>query len=116
MSVGSLVGVNALNRVGVAFDIDGVLIRGRKALPNAKKALQLMKEHDIPHILLTNGGGRLESVKAQEIGKYVGVEIDPKAVVLCHSPLKELLPLYRDKLVMTVWNSRVCDVAREYGF
>lgn len=40
----------------VAFDVDGVLVRGPIALPGARNALQKLKDNNIPFLLVTNGG------------------------------------------------------------
>jgi hypothetical protein len=31
----------------VAFDVDGVLLRGKSAIPRAKEALQALEEHEV---------------------------------------------------------------------
>jgi ribonucleotide monophosphatase NagD (HAD superfamily) len=41
--------------VGAVFDIDGVVLRGHKALPGARDALLRLNKADIPFIFLTNG-------------------------------------------------------------
>lgn len=56
-------------RPAFAFDIDGVLIRGGIVLDQGKRALKLLKERNIPHVFLTNGGGVTEAKKALELSK-----------------------------------------------
>ncbi|KAG1470748.1 hypothetical protein G6F56_002503 [Rhizopus delemar] len=80
-----------------AFDIDGVLIKGKSLIPEATRALKLL-----------NGDNAANRNK----------QIDPKAVVLSHSPMQNLADKYRDKRVLIVGGSgRKCfDVAKKYGF
>lgn len=42
-------------RVGVCFDIDGVLLRGSHVLPGAFEALDKLDRYNVPYIFLTNG-------------------------------------------------------------
>ncbi|KAI9244543.1 HAD hydrolase [Sporodiniella umbellata] len=106
-----------------AFDIDGVLIKGKKLIPEATRALKLLNgdnaaNRKIPFVLLTNGGGVTEEEKANQISEIVGVKIDPKAVILSHSPMQSLARKYQDKRVLIVGGAgRKCfDVAKRYGF
>ncbi|CEP13796.1 hypothetical protein [Parasitella parasitica] len=106
-----------------AFDIDGVLIKGKHHIPEATRALKLLNgdnihNRNIPFVLLTNGGGVTEEEKARQISKLVGIKIDPKQVVLSHSPMQNLATKYHDKRVLIVGGKgRNCyDVAKKYGF
>jgi len=103
-------------RVGVAFDIDGVLIRGNHVLPQAIKAIELIHEHNIPHIFLTNGGGRLESDKAEQLEDWLGFPVDPEQVILSHTPMKGLVEKYGSKPVLIGGPPRVLSVAQAYGY
>jgi HAD superfamily hydrolase (TIGR01456 family) len=99
-----------------AFDIDGVLVKGSKVLPQAKTALQLLNTRQIPYIFLTNGGGVTESQKASELSSKLGMEIQTDQVVLSHSPMKRLVEKYRTKPVLIVGGRECKAVARSYGF
>lgn len=44
------------SKLGIVFDIDGVLIREKAVLPGARQALKMVNEAGIPHIFVTNGG------------------------------------------------------------
>jgi HAD superfamily hydrolase (TIGR01456 family) len=117
----------------VAFDIDGVLLRGRAVLPGAISALRAVTcvrdggvhPQGLPHIFLTNGGGVLESEKAHQLSKYFGIDIDPQRVILSHSPMAMLgahttlpdgPPAHGKELVLTIGYTDVRRVARSYGF
>ncbi len=51
----------------VITDIDGVLLRGKTPIPRTEGALKQLENNQIPLTCLTNGGGRLEEVKCQEM-------------------------------------------------
>ena len=65
----------------ILCDIDGVLYRGKKAIPRSKQALKcILSEHEhpqskikfcLPFNLLTNGGGILESDRAKVVNKVM---------------------------------------------
>jgi HAD superfamily hydrolase (TIGR01456 family) len=107
-----------VKRIGLAFDIDGVLVRGPHALPRAVDTLKRVQSLGIPHVFLTNGGGKTEQQKAHQMEQEFqgALQIDHNKVILCHTPLQSLLPQYKDKLVLVVGNDRVCSVAKHYGF
>jgi len=111
----------------IAFDIDGVLLRGKKVLPTAREALRKVTRKEdggihpgagVPHIYLTNGGGMREDAKAEQLSELFGIRIPASAIVLSHTPMQHLLPSLRDELVLAVGHSRegVRNVARAYGF
>ncbi|TPX38378.1 hypothetical protein SmJEL517_g00196 [Synchytrium microbalum] len=102
--------------VGVVFDIDGVLLRGKDKLESAKEAMSLIKKHEIPFVLLTNGGSMLESQKAEQVSKVLGVEISGDQVILSHTPFRALASRYQNDLVLWVGPDSVKDVAQNYGF
>ncbi|KAJ2685029.1 hypothetical protein IWW39_004540 [Coemansia spiralis] len=107
----------------VALDIDGVLVRGKRALDEGRRALQMLSganrlRRRIPFVLLTNGGGVSEADKASSISRLLGVEIRPEQVVLAHSPMRALASTYSQKHVLVVGGqqSRCADIAQAYGF
>lgn len=104
----------ALN--AVAFDVDGVLARGSKALPGAREALHKLHAAKIPFVLLTNGGGEPEPVKAAKLTKELGVYIDEHQLVLSHSPLRPVIEsCYADKRILVLGCRDVVGVSRHYG-
>ncbi|PIA15673.1 HAD-superfamily hydrolase, partial [Coemansia reversa NRRL 1564] len=107
----------------VAFDIDGVLVRGKHALDEGRRALRILNGDNalnkrIPFVLMTNGGGVSEASKAADISRLMGVEIDARQVVLSHSPMQGLAARYSNDHVLVVGGSghRCADIARAYGF
>ncbi|KPV73613.1 uncharacterized protein RHOBADRAFT_54812 [Rhodotorula graminis WP1] len=106
-----------------AFDIDGVLKQGQNVLPQAKQALQILAGNNplgkkYPFLCITNGGGTLESERAQRLTKELGVEIAEHQVVLSHTIFRSFVPEYKDKPVFVVGGrSDNCRrVAEAYGF
>ena len=58
-----------------AFDIDGVLMLGKKPIPAAQRALKILEHRKIPYIQLTNGGGKLERERTAELSDKLGVPV-----------------------------------------
>ncbi|KAJ8654429.1 TIGR01456 family HAD hydrolase [Lichtheimia ornata] len=106
-----------------AFDIDGVLVKGKRTIPQAKKALQMLNGDNpsgrrVPFVLLTNGGGVTEAIKAAQVSEMLDLEIQPEQVILSHSPMQALVPQYKDKAVLVVGGQdrAAYEVAKQYGF
>lgn len=105
------------SKIAFAFDIDGVLLRGGKNIPQAKPALELLNAHQIPWILLTNGGGKSEVDKVNEVSRIIGVDIEETQLVQSHTPYRALAPKYERVLVVGGDDDRCRKVAEEvYGF
>jgi 4-nitrophenyl phosphatase len=62
------------NRVGFVIDIDGTLTHSGKAIPRARQTLELMRQQDMPFILLTNNSAPSEQWKADEVTQRLGLE------------------------------------------
>lgn len=106
------------NEVAFVFDIDGVLLRGKKAIPSAKPALELLNTNKIPYILLTNGGGVSEKSRVEFISKELNIPISPSQIVQSHTPMKALAQnnLYNRVMVVGGPEDKARYVALEYGF
>lgn len=102
--------------VAVAFDIDGVLIRGNEALPHAAESLARLDAGGVPWICVTNGGGVTEDVKAREVSSLIGYEIEPSQMVCCHTPFRAKVPEFGKKRVLILGCRDVVGVMRSYGF
>ena len=107
-----------------AFDIDGVLIRGKHVLQTARTALaRLFKPHapgtppthTPPLVFLTNGGGVPEATKAAQLTQWLGQPITEDHIVLSHTPFKSIVGPYKDSPVLVLGRNRAADVARLYG-
>ena len=90
--------------------IDGVLLRGSTPLPGASKSLRYLQEHQIPFILLTNGGGKTEAQRVSDLSRYLDVPLDVDMFVQSHSPFVQLvegdeeqeLPRLKDENVLVL--------------
>jgi ribonucleotide monophosphatase NagD (HAD superfamily) len=128
------------SRLAFVFDIDGVLLHGRKPLSDAIEALSLLQSRvqtptssstsslraswrwDVPVAFLTNGGGVLERDKALELEDLLQVRagVRESQVVLAHTPFRQIRPTGltgcgdqgTGKLV--VGKGSTFDTAREY--
>ncbi len=105
-------------KIAFAFDIDGVLIRGSKPLIEATKALNLLNQNDIPFILLTNGGGKLEIERTNELSKKLNIMISKDQIIQSHTPFKNLINNFKNVLIIggTDENDKTRNVAKNYGF
>ncbi|KAJ6264103.1 hypothetical protein Dda_0245 [Drechslerella dactyloides] len=104
-----------------AFDIDGVLLRGHKALPGATAALRKLADAKVPFILLTNGGGHHESHRTATLSRLLDHPITEDMFIQSHTPFKSLTSTYRTVLAVGGPEPEehpcdVGDVAKQYGF
>ncbi|CAN8096410.1 unnamed protein product [Discula destructiva] len=84
----------------VAFDIDGVLVRGKIPIETAKCSLAFLKQNNIPYIMLTNGGGHTEAAHATMLAARLGIEVDEEQFVQSHTPYKSFLHAYEGQWVL----------------
>jgi hypothetical protein len=82
-----------------AFDIDGVLLRSSDPIPRASDALRKLQSARIPFILLTNGGGKLESDRVQELSEKLDIPLDVGMFVQSHTPFA-MMDEYKDKTIL----------------
>ncbi|KAF5467182.1 hypothetical protein F2P56_017035 [Juglans regia] len=105
---------------GIAFDIDGVVLRGRVPIGGSPQALRRLYGESgalkVPFIFLTNGGGIPESRRAIELSDLLGVYILPSQVVQGHSSFKTLLKRYENELIIATGKGEPALVMSEYGF
>ncbi|XP_023876252.2 mitochondrial hydrolase YKR070W [Quercus suber] len=106
---------------GIAFDIDGVVLRDHTPIGGSPQALRKLYDHNsgtlkIPYVFLTNGGGFRESKRAMQLSELLGVNISPSQVLQGHSPFKQLVNRYENELVVAVGKGEPAAVMFEYGF
>ncbi|KAI5921022.1 HAD-superfamily hydrolase [Camillea tinctor] len=104
-----------------AFDIDGVLIRGGRPIPEAVQAMKVLNgENDygikIPYIFLTNGGGKTEAERCGDLSRQLDVEISPAQFICGHTPMSEMANKYNTVLVVGGEGEKCRNVAQGYGF
>lgn len=101
-----------------AFDIDGVLLRESFPIPGASRALKYLQDNEIPFILLTNGGGKHETERVDELSKRLGIPLTVKNFVQSHTPFQDHVESLRDKTILVAGgHGQKCrEVAEKYGF
>ncbi|KAM0323141.1 hypothetical protein ACHAQA_008991 [Verticillium albo-atrum] len=103
-------------------DIDGVLLHVAKPIPGARESLEYLQANNIPFILLTNGGGKLESDRVEDLSRKLGVQLTVDNFVQSHTPFQELVNNGPDSLsdktvFVTGSNAQKCrEIAQQYGF
>uniref|UniRef100_A0A3B4V3M8 Haloacid dehalogenase like hydrolase domain containing 5 n=1 Tax=Seriola dumerili TaxID=41447 RepID=A0A3B4V3M8_SERDU len=104
---------------GVLFDVDGVLLRGGKVIPAARRAFRKLLDQNnhflLPVVFVTNAGSCQRHHKAQQLSHLLDVQIAPEQVVLSHSPLR-MLKSFHDKCVLVSGQGPVTDIAHTLGF
>lgn len=64
---------------GLLFDIDGVIIRGKRILPSAPEAFHLLVDENgrfrVPTVFVTNAGNALRSQKAEQLSEWLQVKV-----------------------------------------
>ena len=65
----------AVQSFGVLLDIDGVLVKGRYAIPGAREALEMLQQSDVPTVFLTNGGSESEKEAAERLSDKIDFEV-----------------------------------------
>lgn len=120
-----------------AFDIDGVLIRGGRPIPEAIEAMKVLNgqnEYGVkvwvfcpehieylltkcsPYIFLTNGGGKTEQERCVQLSKQLELEISPGQFICGHTPMREMAEKYNTVLVVGGEGEKCRQVAEGYGF
>ncbi|KAI1432705.1 HAD-superfamily hydrolase [Xylaria sp. CBS 124048] len=104
-----------------AFDIDGVLVRGGRPIPEAIQAMKVLNGENpygikVPYIFLTNGGGKTEAERCDDLSRQLEVEISPAQFICGHTPMSEMASKYHTVLVVGGEGEKCRNVAQGYGF
>ncbi|KAI1770613.1 HAD-superfamily hydrolase [Hypoxylon cercidicola] len=104
-----------------AFDIDGVLVRGGRPIPEAIKAMKVLNGDNeygikVPYIFLTNGGGKTEAERCNDLSRQLDIEISPAQFICGHTPMSEMADKYNTVLVVGGEGEKCRTVAQGYGF
>ncbi|OUT22008.1 TIGR01456 family HAD hydrolase [Pichia kudriavzevii] len=104
--------------IGFVFDIDGVLLKGKKRIVEATEIITYLQNEKIPFILLTNGGGMTEKKRIDFINMTLQLEtpIHPDQLIQAHTPMKTLIPHHKRVLICGGPKDDVREVAESYGF
>ncbi|KAF2087479.1 HAD superfamily hydrolase-like protein [Saccharata proteae CBS 121410] len=109
------------DKYAFAFDIDGVLIRGGKVIPEAVEAMKALNGENeygikIPYIFVTNGGGKTEAERCIQLSKQLDIEVSPGQFICGHTPMREMASKYNTVLVVGGEGEKCRHVAEGYGF
>ncbi|KAI4217037.1 MAG: hypothetical protein LQ351_000345 [Letrouitia transgressa] len=104
-----------------AFDIDGVLIRGGKPIPEAIQAMKMLNGQNeygvkVPYIFVTNGGGKTEQERCLDLSRQLELEVSPGQFICGHTPMREMVEKYKTVLVVGGEGDKCRLVAEGYGF
>ncbi|KAL8777876.1 MAG: hypothetical protein Q9213_007668 [Squamulea squamosa] len=104
-----------------AFDIDGVLLRGGKPIPQAIEAMKVLNGQNeygvkVPYIFVTNGGGKTEQERCLDLSRQLELEISPGQFICGHTPMREMAEKYGTVLVVGGEGEKCRTVAEGYGF
>lgn len=105
----------AVQSFGVLLDIDGVLVRGRNAIPGAREALEMLQQSDVPTVFLTNAGSESEKEAAERLSDKTGFEVQEEQMVLSHTPLK-MFDWLHNKHVLVSAQGNMKEILQGYGF
>jgi HAD superfamily hydrolase (TIGR01456 family) len=111
----------AAKNMAFAFDIDGVLVHGDRLIPQGKRALEILNGDNelgikIPHIFLTNGSGKIESKRCEQLSQILSSPISTEQFIQAHTPMSALSEYYETVLVVGGEKYRCREVAELYGF
>lgn len=113
--------VKAAKNMAFVFDIDGVLVHGDRLIPQGQQTLNMLNGDNqlgikIPHIFLTNGSGKPELARTEQLTRILGNHIDTDQFIQSHTPMRALAEYYKTVLVVGGEGYRCRDVAEQYGF
>lgn len=115
--------VVAAKNMAFAFDIDGVLVRGNRLIPEAHRALQILNGDNslslkIPYIFLTNGGGKLETDHCTHLSQILNTDIPVSTdqLIQSHTPMQALKEYHSTVLIIGGEGDKCKSIAQSYGF
>ncbi|PGH11653.1 TIGR01456 family HAD hydrolase [Polytolypa hystricis UAMH7299] len=113
--------VQAAKNMAFAFDIDGVLVHGNRLIPEGKRVLDMLNGDNelgikIPYILLTNGGGKTELARTEQLSGILGSPISTDQFIQSHTPMQALSEYYETVLVVGGEGFEAREAVEAYGF
>jgi len=107
------------NGIGLLFDIDGVILRGKRLIPAAKTAMENLTDSNgkftVPTVFVTNAGNSLCKTKADQLSKALDMDINADQIMLSHSPLR-MFQEYHNKCVLLSGQGPIEEIASRIGF
>ncbi|PVI06236.1 phosphatidyl synthase-like protein [Periconia macrospinosa] len=113
--------VKAAKDMAFVFDIDGVLVHGDRLIPEGQRVLEILNGDNelgikIPHIFLTNGSGKPEQARVDQLSKILHNPISTDQFIQSHTPMRALAEYYKTVLVVGGEGYKCREVAEQYGF
>ena len=113
--------VRAAKDMAFVFDIDGVLVHGARLIPEGQRVLEILNGDNelgikIPHIFLTNGSGKPEQARVDQLSKILHNPISTEQFIQSHTPMRALAEYYKTVLVVGGEGYKCREVAEQYGF
>ncbi|CAK1360276.1 putative CDP-alcohol phosphatidyltransferase class-I family protein [Cercospora beticola] len=113
--------VKAAKDMAFVFDIDGVLVHGDRLIPEGQRVLEILNGDNelgikIPHIFLTNGSGKPEQARVDQLSKILHNPISTEQFIQSHTPMSALAEYYKTVLVVGGEGYKCREVAEQYGF
>jgi HAD superfamily hydrolase (TIGR01456 family) len=113
--------VTAAKDMAFVFDIDGVLVHGDRLIPEGRRVLEILNGDNelgikIPHIFLTNGSGKPEAPRCEQLSKILHSPISTDQFIQSHTPMRALSEYYKTVLVVGGEGYKCREVAEQYGF
>ncbi|GME25631.1 HAD-superfamily hydrolase subfamily IIA CECR5 [Neofusicoccum parvum] len=113
--------VTKAKNMAFAFDIDGVLVHGDRLIPEGRRVLQILNGDNelgikIPHIFLTNGSGKPELARCEQLSKILENPVSTEQFIQSHTPMSALSEYYNTVLVVGGEGYKCREVAEQYGF
>lgn len=98
-----------------------MLLHVAKPIPGATKTLRYLQDNNIPFILLTNGGGKLEGDRVRQLSSQLDIELSTDNFVQSHTPFQELVhgpDGLQDKNILITGSdaAKARSIAETYGF
>ncbi|KAI7383886.1 cat eye syndrome critical region protein 5 precursor, partial [Hortaea werneckii] len=100
---------------------DGVLVHGDRLIPEGQRALEILNGDNelgikIPHIFLTNGSGKPEQARCEQLSKILHNPVSTDQFIQSHTPMSALAEYYNTVLVVGGVEKKCREVAELYGF
>lgn len=113
--------VAAAKDMAFVFDIDGVLVHGDRLIPEGQRVLEILNGDNelgikIPHVFLTNGSGKPEQARVDQLSKILHNPISTEQFIQSHTPMSALSEYYKTVLVVGGEGYKCREVAEQYGF
>jgi ribonucleotide monophosphatase NagD (HAD superfamily) len=102
---------------GLLFDIDGVIVRGKKVLPSALECFKRLVDSEgkfrVPTVFVTNAGNAMRHDKAKQLSSWLKIEVFKCCIIsssLQYMHLKLILGLLALWTLFIIWCFKISKV------